>query len=854
MGLPLNRQYLYRETANSNSQKYSRNAIAKKVKSKVKEVEKEPPDRIPKDKKKADGSPIEKEVEYTSVQNPALTRHTRVRNPNIFPSIKTYPNRVDYYNPRVGAGNSGLVIQNMGEILRKVRRMKLTFNLEKQGSVPFKTVRKSNGESGFIRYNEEMIQDVIESNVPTKGYWGERKTVDINGQPTDWAKKSMYSQYYNDVSEERTTYWWVMAEMGKKISDRLAYTMDLDRYETISHFDPYSTNLKWTSGRSIIKNMHFDNYLTDADDEEVGGNVKKFNPFKNLFFNMGLGLGESPIINPPFQWNERDDPRVHSRMTQIGSQYYKHIYTNYPILMIMPGDIKYNINVFKMLGIDGGSAARTANYIRSGGDNGLLTAVKGLFQGIGDFLSVSMMAVSEMFGGSRLIQFRQRYNLYASYLSGLMKDLAVGLGLVNHKGQYIGKWANLHPTMILPGRLLGRTSQGGLFGFSATRNALLRSNQMLSFVVGKDVQCSETFQNSTKPNPVMEELNAKSQEQADDDKGGNTKLASSTLNGVLGILNKNPMAATDAVLNWGTRLAGNISETALIASGQSRMTLPDVWESSSFSRSYSVSLKFHSPYGDKMSIYENVYIPFLSLLALVLPRQVGNMSYTEPFAIKAVLPGQFNVNYGILESLSAKRGEGDDDWTIDNLPKTLTVDLTIKDFEPQMLMPLGSRTIARSLQEFIFPASGIAEYITTLSGMTLSEQLDTGKRGRRVLLRWKSGWQDVLNKDIMESYIYQSNPISNVVGRFKMFSQDTIKESEIQNDKYDLWIASASKLTQSKSSDSLLSLVPYYGNQLVNYALDKILPDKSNLKEDAETTNYKHKVLKEGEYYDPEKE
>ena len=788
-----NRQTLYKQTAKQNQNKYSRKVMYEKMRSKVTE------------KNEVTGTVVEKDVEETVIFNPALTRHEKVH--------KILPDNSTYYSARTGAGNDGPVITNMGELLRRIRLGKLQAT----------TV----DSDGNVSIGNLSLDETIKNQVPNKGFWGENRTKDNNGNPTTWATKSMYSAYYNNVTERKTTYWWVLKDLGKKMSERFSYTMDTDRYGTTMNMDPSAVNYRWAVGRSIILNMHFEGYLND---NKTNLNIT-YNPFKNLYFNMGLGLGESPVVNPPFQWNERDDPRTHARYTKIGRVYASRIYSNYPMLMIMPGEIKYNNNILKMIGFDGGNARRTVNYIRGKG-TGLKEFIakvgEGLFQGVGDVLSVAMLGVSMLFGGSRLIEFRQRYNLYAGYLAGLSKDLAVALGLVNNKGQYIGKWANLHPTMMLPGRLLGKTqTKGTLFGFSLNKNALLRSNQMLAYVVGKDVGVSETFSNSTRTNPLMEQMQAASQEQAADNANGNIGMIGQGINGIIGILGGNKQAAGTFALNFGQRLGSHVSETAVITSGLARPTMPDVWEASSFSRSYNVSFKFHSPYGDKLSIYENVYYPFLSLLAMVLPRQVGSMSYMDPFAIRATMPGMFNLNYGIIESLSVKRGEDQNDWTVDNIPKTMNVDVTFKDFEPQMLMPLGSRTLGKSLQESLFQATGISEYITTLSGMTLAEQLDIGKRIQRGMTRWRAGWMDILNKDIMQTWIYNANPLSNLVGKFRLFSHDTIRQDEIDEEKMNVFVANASRLSQSTNSTGIISGAVSFGNTFVNWALDKVRITKS---------------------------
>ena len=51
----------------------------------------------------------------------------------------------------------------------------------------------------------------------------------------------------------------------------------------------------------------------------------------------------------------------------------------------------------------------------------------------------------------------------------------------------------------------------------------------------------------------------------------------------------------------------------------SQLYYPDIWQDGKFSRSYNVSFKFFSAYGDAESIFRHVYVPFISLLALALP-------------------------------------------------------------------------------------------------------------------------------------------------------------------------------------------------------------------------------------------
>ena len=52
-----------------------------------------------------------------------------------------------------------------------------------------------------------------------------------------------------------------------------------------------------------------------------------------------------------------------------------------------------------------------------------------------------------------------------------------------------------------------------------------------------------------------------------------------------------------------------------------RLIFPKVWGGSSYSKSYNLNFKFFSPSGDKESILQYVYFPFICLLALSVPLQ-----------------------------------------------------------------------------------------------------------------------------------------------------------------------------------------------------------------------------------------
>lgn len=108
-----------------------------------------------------------------------------------------------------------------------------------------------------------------------------------------------------------------------------------------------------------------------------------------------------------------------------------------------------------------------------------------------------------------------------------------------------------------------------------------------------------------------------------------------------------------------------------------RMIFPKMVGTPSYGQEISCSMKFVSPYGDKYSIFLRCIVPLCHILAMALPRQLSDNMFTFPFVIKAFQLGQFNIELGVINSLSIRRGGDDTSWTVDGLATEWNVDFTI---------------------------------------------------------------------------------------------------------------------------------------------------------------------------------
>lgn len=518
--------------------------------------------------------------------------------------------------------------------------------------------------------------------------------------------------------------------------------------------------------KEIIDIMTFRNYLKGGDgyiDEQGKTESESFveesngKRYSRVMSDCGIGLGESTVINPLFQFNKRDDPRTNPVYTKIGRVYSNHYMAKWPVVLIQPGRVKYNTGFFKLLGLGSGAGATEA-LIRSGGE-GLGGIFAKLICSVSDAISIVGTVGSAIFGGSRVVEFKQSYNLYKQYVRFLLMNLASMMGLMN-AFTYAGGIEVLSLDKILPGSKMSGVSR-------------YINNQFLAYRCGKGITSSETFSNSTTSNPLMESMN--SEAQANDEAAGNgvgtaKDVASEAISNPMGFLTKIGTKVATSVL-------GTFSEQALVLSGRGRVSLPDVFSTSSFSRSFSFSFKFHSAYGDPLSIFENSYLPFLTILGFSAPLQTGKLSYTSPFYVRVSVKNKIMINVGMVESLTVTRGGDSNDWTPSGFPKTITVDLQIKDLEPNISLPMASRGPLRMALEVMFPSTGISEYLSSLGGLTFQDiKMFNKRKFQRAGSVFGNAWNAIIDKDNLFSTVTNSRMVSNIMSLFAATDLDRINK------------------------------------------------------------------------------
>jgi len=149
------------------------------------------------------------------------------------------------------------------------------------------------------------------------------------------------------------------------------------------------------------------------------------------------------------------------------------------------------------------------------------------------------------------------------------------------------------------------------------------------------------------------------------------------------------------------------------ALGGGNILFPEIWRDSKFTRSYNLNFLFKSVYGTPECILRSVYIPFLALIALALPRQNSTSGYYAPFLVRADTPGLFMTDMGVITDISFKKGGPDGLFSTQNgLPLEIEVNVTLKDLYPTLMMTTDM-TILR--QNF-----GLAGFLDNMAGLNFT--------------------------------------------------------------------------------------------------------------------------------------
>lgn len=195
--------------------------------------------------------------------------------------------------------------------------------------------------------------------------------------------------------------------------------------------------------------------------------------------------------------------------------------------------------------------------------------------------------------------------------------------------------------------------------------------------------------------------------------------------------------------------------------------VPQTWKGSSFNKSYSIRLKLESRLGDPVSIFQSLYIPLAMWLVAAAPRQAGKKSYTSPFLIQGFVKGMVAFPMGMVTSLSIERGDSEFGWTIDRLPRSLNLSITISDLNPEMYVGLADS----AFKDVLSHNDSMNTYVGTLTGLSLADWFYTTSRLRKSINTW-----ELIQKNTTLSPSYWATKTGNmgVIRALRLFTKGMI--------------------------------------------------------------------------------
>lgn len=423
------------------------------------------------------------------------------------------------------------------------------------------------------------------------------------------------------------------------------------------------------------------------------------------------------IIGMPVQFMSNVDMRFGT--STFGKQFTEDILYDAPIAIIHPGAPALNASAFDVedlgdKGIKGVIDTAMKAYVYAGAFiNGEgETAVKNLL--------LNIMAGEN----TRFYGFQNEYNRYIQYVNTLCHLFASFLGIGDLINPRSGKLYREYDDSI---EEVEKTDSGlGL--------KLLYGNYPAMFVYYQpDSSISHTVSNQTQESSLVSKLNEVSNYSKEmsffagglgiASGAGVTVGADADNNSLFNLSNTNFAFGNNLISRIFSRTAEGVG--TIIAGNN--LSLPEIYSNSDMSGSeYTLNIKLVNPYGTPEGAFLFQLRHLARLMSVSFPRQFGPNGYTSPFIIRAFSKGNFNIQLGIVESLTIRRaGSGGENQTVHDIPMELDVSLTIKDLYKQVALTNeytnGMIDLVNTQQlQLLFNNTGLLDFVASYAGYNMN--------------------------------------------------------------------------------------------------------------------------------------
>lgn len=349
----------------------------------------------------------------------------------------------------------------------------------------------------------------------------------------------------------------------------------------------------------------------------------------------------------PYQFMASVDRRIPD--TDVGRKYGDRIFSRLPLLFLTPCEPLFMDDFNKQ------------------NKNIVAQALLGSISNYGELLTKSGRYYGTNFA----------YGTYYDYLNTMLTCVSVYLGIHNEK-------INVN----------GRMKKVCEVDWSSELNddfkTFFSSEENVIFYLDGLNNVSEGFSNDTTESSLASTINGFS-DQANEIRflfGSGGNVAANLINSGAEITSNITESLSGMATSLGGGIIGSLTNkgvNAVLDGG--KISFPKIWSNSSFDKSYSVDIKLRSPDHDPLSIFLNILKPYCKLLCLVMSRQIAGDAngYSSPFLVKAYSKGLFNVDMGIISSMSVSKG-AECQWNDDGLPTQIDISITIDDLYSSLSM------------------------------------------------------------------------------------------------------------------------------------------------------------------------
>lgn len=450
----------------------------------------------------------------------------------------------------------------------------------------------------------------------------------------------------------------------------------------------------------LVKNYTADNqlnkYISGTDtltQEEINQSVSEI-----------MSTKTNGIEGLPYQFMENVDRRITgTKGAGVGRKYGERIFSRLPLLFLTPCEPLF---------MDDFDAQSQKNVIDALLGNSV-TNIDSLVDGKGKYYSVNF-----------------NYAEYYQYLNTMLAAVSVYLGIYNEKISIGDK----------PEKAIGKIDWSNELNNSF--KTFFSSEENVIFYLDGLTSITESFSNDTTESSLASLVNGFS-DTAKELRflfGNDGSVAGDLLNSASNVTSSVIDSLSSTLSGLGGGVVGSLANNGVntVLNG-GKISFPEIWSGSEFDRSYSIDIKLRSPDNDSLSIFLNILKPYCKLLCLVLPRQSSKgknkdfdpNGYTSPFLVKAYSKGLFNIDMGIITSMSVTKG-AECCWNDDGLPTQIDISLTIKDLYSHMYMSSMWNNKKNILSSYltlngVINNTSYLDFLANMAGLNIA-QMEVGRR------------------------------------------------------------------------------------------------------------------------------